>query len=87
VLQKRTTSVSLKKHIVDYLANTTKSFEYTRGVLDTILKQIEDEIRVLGGNPKLEKIIGLLKLPEGKSAKERSDDSDKKEKEAASGST
>jgi geranylgeranyl diphosphate synthase type 3 len=60
VLQKRTTSHALKAHTVDYLAKETKSFEYTRGVLDTLLKQIKDELAELGGNRALEKIIEAL---------------------------
>jgi geranylgeranyl diphosphate synthase type 3 len=63
VLQKRTTSYALKKHIVEYLTNHTRSFEYTRGVLDTLYAQIEDEVKSLGGNAALEGIIGLLKVP------------------------
>ncbi|BEI84551.1 hypothetical protein CcaverHIS002_0411550 [Cutaneotrichosporon cavernicola] len=60
VMQKRTTSHALKAHTVDYLAKETKSFEYTRGVLDTLLKQIKDEVAELGGNRALEKIIEAL---------------------------
>lgn len=66
VLQKRTTSFALKKHIVEYLANHTKSFEYTRGVMDTLYAQIEDEIKELGGNKPLEAIVARLKVVEEK---------------------
>lgn len=64
VLQKRTTSHSLKTHTVEYLKTQTKSFEYTRGVLETILAQLNDEVTALGGNTALEAIIQKLALPE-----------------------
>lgn len=63
MLQKRTTSRSLKLHTVNYLRTHTRSFEYTRGVLETLRKQIEEEIRSLGGNKMLEKIMEALGVP------------------------
>ncbi|KAL7422096.1 hypothetical protein Q5752_002739 [Cryptotrichosporon argae] len=62
VLQKRTTSRSLKSHIVQYLATHTKSFEYTRGVLRDVEQQVRDEIRRLGGNRILEAIVDRLAI-------------------------
>lgn len=62
MLQKRTTSHALKAHTVEYLANETQSFEYTRGVIETLLKQIKDEVAELGGNRALETIIEALEL-------------------------
>ena len=64
MLQKRTHSVSLKQHTVEYLRTQTQSFEYTRQVLRTIHDQIEDEIRLLGGNKQLEAIVAALDLPQ-----------------------
>jgi geranylgeranyl diphosphate synthase type 3 len=63
-LQKRTTSLSLKLHTVNHLKNHTKSFTYTRSVLQTIYAQIEEEVKSLGGNELLEKILGMLGVPE-----------------------
>ncbi|TXT08780.1 hypothetical protein VHUM_02908 [Vanrija humicola] len=64
VLQKKTTSHSLKAHTVEYLRDHTKSFEYTRGVLAQLLKQLREELASLGGNKALEAIIARLELPE-----------------------
>ncbi|WVQ79616.1 hypothetical protein IAT38_001716 [Cryptococcus sp. DSM 104549] len=57
VLQKKTTSVNLKVHTVEYLRDHTKSFAYTRKVLVELQRQILDEIRDLGGNGPLEKVV------------------------------
>ena len=64
VLQKRTTSVSLKQHTVDYLRHTTKSFVYTRKVLVELRGRLDGEIARLGGNKALEKIVEALNVPE-----------------------
>ncbi|ORY23700.1 isoprenoid synthase domain-containing protein [Naematelia encephala] len=64
VLQKRTTSVELKKHTVDYLRHHTQSFVYTQQVLHQLFEQIEAEIASLGGNKALEKIVHALGVPE-----------------------
>jgi len=64
VLQKRTTSVSLKKHTVDYLRHTTESFDYTRTVLLELRARLDGEIARLGGNKALEKIVEALNVPE-----------------------
>jgi geranylgeranyl diphosphate synthase type 3 len=65
VLQKRTTNNALKAHTVNYLKTQTKSFEYTRKVLHEIYAQTEDEVKRLGGNKLLEKILEKLGVPEG----------------------
>lgn len=65
VLQKRTTNNALKAHTVNYLKMQTKSFEYTRKVLHQIYSQTEDEVKRLGGNKLLEKILEKLGVPEG----------------------
>lgn len=64
MLQKKTTSHSLKAHTVDYLRDHTKSFEYTRRVLAQLLDQLREELASLGGNKALEAIIARLELPE-----------------------
>lgn len=64
VLQKRTSSVDLKQHTVDYLTNHTKSFHYTRKVLKELEAQILEEIKELGGNDKLENVVMALSLVE-----------------------
>jgi geranylgeranyl diphosphate synthase, type III len=38
----------------------TKSFEYTRGVLGKLDAQAREEVRRLGGNTKLERILDSL---------------------------
>lgn len=63
VLQKRTTSHSLKAHIVNYLKNETRSFEYTLQVMKTLERQVHNEIRRLGGNHGLEAILAMLYIP------------------------
>ncbi|OCF55052.1 geranylgeranyl diphosphate synthase, type III [Kwoniella mangroviensis CBS 10435] len=64
VLQKKTTSVSLKKHVVDHLRDETKSFEYTKKIIIDLQNQIQDEIKDLGGNKYLEMAIRSLALKE-----------------------
>ncbi|WWC69781.1 uncharacterized protein I206_103724 [Kwoniella pini CBS 10737] len=64
VLQKKTNSVSLKKHVVDYLRDETKSFEYTKKVIIQLQDQIQEEIKELGGNGPLEKALNSLALKE-----------------------
>jgi geranylgeranyl diphosphate synthase type 3 len=46
------------------MTDRTKSFEYTRKVLNTLEKQVVDEIKRLGGNPILEAIVKSLSLAE-----------------------
>ncbi|KAL5483035.1 hypothetical protein ACEPAI_8264 [Sanghuangporus weigelae] len=60
VLQKRPTTPTLKRYTIDYLKNQTKSFDYTLSVLESLESQIRDEIKKLGGNKGLEKIIDTL---------------------------
>ena len=60
VLQKRPTTPTLKAHTITYLRTHTKSFEYTLSVIRTLEQQTRDEIRRLGGNVGLEKIIDGL---------------------------
>lgn len=60
VLQKRPTTPTLKQHTISHLKETTKSFEYTLNVLAKLEKQTLDEIRRLGGNEGLEKLMQRL---------------------------
>jgi len=60
VLQKRPTTPTLKVHIIDYLKNETKSFEYTLSVLENLEAQTRREIAKLGGNKGLEAIMDFL---------------------------
>ena len=64
VLQKRPTTPTLKAHTITYLRTHTKSFEYTLGVIRTLEQQTRDEIRRLGGNVSLEKIVDGLHVDE-----------------------
>ncbi|KAI0366694.1 terpenoid synthase [Pilatotrama ljubarskyi] len=60
VLQKRPTTPTLKTHIISYMRDHTKSFDYTIDVMDDLEVQIRGEIARLGGNPRLEKIMDAL---------------------------
>ncbi|WVF72522.1 hypothetical protein IAT40_007339 [Kwoniella sp. CBS 6097] len=64
VLQKKTTSVSLKLNTVEYLRHHTRSFDYTRKIIIDLQQQILDEIRDLGGNKPLEKVVAALAVSE-----------------------
>ncbi|KAH8110470.1 terpenoid synthase [Phellopilus nigrolimitatus] len=62
VLQKRPSTPTLKHFAINYLTHHTKSFEYTLGVLETLERQIRDEILRLGSNSGLERIIDALSV-------------------------
>ncbi|KAL1692559.1 isoprenoid synthase domain-containing protein [Schizophyllum commune] len=66
VLQKRPATPTLKIHTISYLKDRTKSFEYTLDVLDSLEKQMRQEIVRLGGNPSLMKIVDLLSVDRSK---------------------
>ena len=68
-LQKKTTSPALLTHCVSYLNTETHSFEYTRGVLETLAGEVRKEVRRLeglmgreneGGNKLLESVLKKL---------------------------
>jgi len=42
------------------MRDRTKSFQYTWRVLDTLERQSREEIKRLGGNPKLEALMDML---------------------------
>ena len=60
VLQKRPTTPTLKKHAINYLRDHTKSFLYTRSVMETLEQQVYDEISRFGGNHGLQQIMKAL---------------------------
>jgi len=63
VLQKRPSTPTTKQYVVNYMRDRTKSFQYTWKVLDTLERQSREEIRRLGGNPKLEVLMDVLAVP------------------------
>jgi len=62
VLQKRPNTPTLKHHAIDYLRDHSKSFEYTREVLEVLEKSVFDEIGRLGGNPMLGEVLQTLHI-------------------------
>lgn len=68
VLQKRPTTPTLKVHAINYLRDSTKSFEYTVAVLDKLEIQTRQEIARLGGNQQLDEVMNLLHVEPVKSA-------------------
>ena len=64
VLQKRPSTPTLKTHIISYLRNQTKSFDYTLERLQALEVDIRAEIQRLGGNPRLQTLLDLLRVSE-----------------------
>ncbi|KAG2037887.1 isoprenoid synthase domain-containing protein [Suillus americanus] len=62
VLQKRPKTPTLKHHTINYLRDTTKSFDYTLAVLRKLERQGRAEIARLGGNPMLSAIMDKLSV-------------------------
>ncbi|KAG1774804.1 farnesyltranstransferase [Suillus placidus] len=60
VLQKRPKTPTLKHHAIEYLRNTTKSFDYTLAVLKKLEQQARGELERLGGNPMLSALLDKL---------------------------
>ncbi|KAK0463184.1 isoprenoid synthase domain-containing protein [Desarmillaria tabescens] len=60
VLQKRPTTPTLKHHVISYLKDHTKSFDYTLSVMDLLDKKTRAEIARLGGNKGLEKLMDFF---------------------------
>lgn len=60
VLQKRPKTPTLKHHAIEYLKNTTKSFDYTLAVLNKLEQQARRELERLGGNPMLSALLDKL---------------------------
>jgi len=64
VLQKRPSTPTTKSHIIHYMDDHTKSFSYARSVLRLLQGQAREEIKRLGGNEPLEKILDAWVVPE-----------------------
>jgi len=62
VLQKRPATPTLKHHTINYLEGHTKSFEYTRSVLESLEYQIAEEILKFGGNEDLQNLVDAFKV-------------------------
>ncbi|KAG1742385.1 isoprenoid synthase domain-containing protein [Suillus paluster] len=60
VLQKRPKTPTLKHYTINYLRDTTKSFDYTLAVLRKLERQARGEVERLGGNPMLSAILDKL---------------------------
>ncbi|KAG1882599.1 isoprenoid synthase domain-containing protein [Suillus subluteus] len=60
VLQKRPKTPTLKHHAIEYLRNTTKSFDYTLAVLKKLEQQARRELERLGGNTILSALLDKL---------------------------
>ncbi|KAI8141596.1 geranylgeranyl pyrophosphate synthase [Fennellomyces sp. T-0311] len=62
ILKKRSNSLELKQYALQLLQRTN-TFEYCRQFLHNIEQEARHEIKELGGNPKLEKIMDSLNIP------------------------
>ncbi|KAG2070373.1 terpenoid synthase [Suillus decipiens] len=62
VLQKRPKTPTLKRHAIEYLRDTTKSFDYTLAVLKQLEQQTRKELERLGGNPMLSGMLAKLRV-------------------------
>ncbi|KAK4057999.1 hypothetical protein OIO90_000738 [Microbotryomycetes sp. JL221] len=65
ILRERPSSPSPKAYAVSYMTQRTKSFEYTRQVLDKLMSQARREVERLGGNVGVEKILDRLVVKDG----------------------
>jgi len=59
ILKQRTNDIDLKKHAIS-LMKEVGSFEYSRKKLDTLKAEIQEEIKILGGNIVLEGLMLYL---------------------------
>jgi geranylgeranyl diphosphate synthase, type III len=62
IIRQRPKSPTLKKRALSYMENETKSLEYTREVLHVLQSRIDEEMKTLGGNQKLEKLLDKLRV-------------------------
>ncbi|KAF9910416.1 geranylgeranyl pyrophosphate synthetase [Linnemannia zychae] len=67
ILKQKPKDIELKTYAVN-LMNKTKTFEYCRQQLNIYEQRAREEIRRLGGNARLEKIIDRLSIPDPTSA-------------------
>lgn len=63
ILKQRSESVELKQFALQLLEKTN-TFAYCREFLSVLEKEAREEIKELGGNPMLEKIMGALSVSE-----------------------
>ena len=62
VLQKRPSTPTTKRYVIDYMRGHTQSFAYTLRVLQNLERQAREEIERLGGNPQLSAILDSLSV-------------------------
>ncbi|KAF8832805.1 hypothetical protein HHX47_DHR1001533 [Lentinula edodes] len=62
IIKQRPKSPTLKRQALSYMEKETKSFEYTLAVLRTLQTRIDEEMKTLGGNFKLEKLLDKLRV-------------------------
>ncbi|KAF9345705.1 geranylgeranyl pyrophosphate synthetase, partial [Mortierella sp. AD094] len=65
ILKQKPTEPELKFYAIN-LMNATKTFEYCREKMAYYESCAMEEVRRLGGNPRLEKIISKLSIPDPK---------------------
>ncbi|KAF9058334.1 isoprenoid synthase domain-containing protein [Rhodocollybia butyracea] len=64
IIKQRPKSPTLKQRALEYMEKQTKSFAYTVGVLRVLERRIDEEMDVLGGNPRLRKLLDKLRVTE-----------------------
>lgn len=62
-MKQKPTELELKRHAVKIMEGT-KTFEYCRQKMTIYEEKARTEIRRLGGNARLEKIMNLLSIPD-----------------------
>ncbi|KAJ3751790.1 farnesyltranstransferase [Lentinula raphanica] len=62
IIRQRPKSPTLKRQALSYMENQTKSFDYTLAALRALQERIDEEVRALGGNSKLERLLNKLRV-------------------------
>lgn len=62
IIRQRPKTPTLKKRALEYMEESTKSFEYTLEVLRILQKRIDEEMVKLGGNLRLQKLLDKLRM-------------------------
>ncbi|KAJ3820037.1 farnesyltranstransferase [Lentinula raphanica] len=62
IIRQRPKSPTLKRQALSYMENQTKSFDYTLAALRALQERIDEEVRALGGNSKLERLLNKLRI-------------------------
>jgi geranylgeranyl diphosphate synthase type 3 len=61
ILKLHTNDATIKAHAVNYMENTTRSFGYTKEVLECLRTQVVGMINAIdGGNPALELLVDRI---------------------------